>query len=258
MKAVVSLEMGIMKIEITTDVAQKLGNYVYAYVDPRNGEVFYIGKGAGSRATTHLNDRAETEKVKRIQRIRDAGQEPRIDIVAQRLRDDTEASRVEAALIELVGVHRLTNEIRGLGTNEFPRRPLADIVMECSPRQVDIDIPCLLIRINKLFEYGMSDEALYESTRGIWVVGHRRDRARFAMAVYAGIVREVYEIVSWHRAGSTPYNTRDVQELAQLSDRRWEFVGHVAQPLVREKYIGGSVEHLFRQGQQSPVVGVGL
>lgn len=245
-----------MKIEITTDVAHKLGHYVYAYIDPGNDEAFYIGKGVGARATTHLNDRKETEKVKRIQSIRDAGQEPRIDIVAHGLRDDAEASRVEAALIELVGVHRLTNEIRGLGTNEFPRRPLADFVMECSPRQVDIAVPCLLIRINKRFEYGMSDEALYESTRGIWIIGHRRDRARFGMAVYAGIVREVYEIESWHRAGSTPYKTRDAQELALKSDLRWEFVGHVAQPVVRDKYIGGSVEHLFRHGQRWPVVGV--
>ena len=165
---------------------------------------------------------------------------------------------MEAALIELVGVHRLTNEIRGLGTNEFPRRPLVDFVMECSPKQVDIDVPCLLIRINKRFEYGMNDEALYESTRGIWVIGHRRYSARFAMAVYAGIVREVYEIESWHRAGSTPYKTRDPQELAQKYARRWEFVGHVAQPVVRKKYIGGSVGHLFRHGQQNPVVGVGL
>ena len=34
-----------MKLEITPDVANVLGHYVYVYVDPRSMEVFYVGKG---------------------------------------------------------------------------------------------------------------------------------------------------------------------------------------------------------------------
>lgn len=247
-----------MQLKITPDVAYRLGHYVYAYIDPRKGDVFYIGKGTGSRATAHLDDRWESRKVSRIAEIRAAGLEPRIDIVTHGLRDDSEASRVEAALIELVGVDKLTNAIRGLGTTQSPRRPLADFIMECAPRRTDIDVPCLLIRINKLFAYGMSDHALYKATRGIWVIGPRRERADYAMAVYAGIVREVYEIESWHPAGFTPYKTRNQADLAKQSGRRWEFVGHRAPPNIRDKYHGCSVGHLFRPGQQSPVVGVRL
>ena len=104
----------------------------------------------------------------------------------------------------------------------------------------------------------MSAEALYESTRRIWIVGERRNRAIFAMAVYVGVVREVYEIESWHHAGSTPYATRVQAELAKQQSKRWEFVGHVALESVRSRYVGRSVAHLFRSGQQSPVVGIGL
>lgn len=248
-----------MKLDITPDIANALGFYVYAYIDPRDETVFYIGKGVGPRATDHLFDKKESQKIIQIKSIRDLGMEPRIDIVAHQLRDDLESSRVEAALIELIGVSRLTNIVRGRFSTDYPRRPLNDFIMEHSPKSVDVTEPALLIRINKKFNYGMSAEALYESVRGIWVVGNkRRSHARFAMAVYAGIVREVYEIKSWHRAGTTPYVTRDQAELAKQQNKRWEFVGHVASGEIRTRYIGCLVADLFSPGQQSPVVGIGL
>lgn len=43
-----------MQLEITPDTANALGFYVYAYIDPRDNTVFYIGKGVGTRATDHL------------------------------------------------------------------------------------------------------------------------------------------------------------------------------------------------------------
>jgi len=247
-----------MQLEITPDVANALGFYVYAYIDPRHQSVFYIGKGVGARATDHLFDASESEKVARIRAIRAAGGEPRIDIVAHRLRDDGEASRVEAALIELIGVDRLTNVVRGRSSGDYLRRPLLDFMWEHTAQPADVTDPTLLIRISREFKYGMSADALYECTRGIWVLGERRNRARLAMAVYAGIVREVYEIESWHRAGSTVYTTRDQAELAKDKNTRWEFVGHVALEVVRARYVGRSVAHLFRAGQQNLVVGVKL
>lgn len=117
---------------------------------------------------------------------------------------------------------------------------------------LEITDPVLLIRINRLFHPGMSSEALYEATRGIWRLGARREGARYALAVYDGIVREAYEIESWHPAGSTPYQTRDAIELAESGDR-WEFVGQLAPEPVRERYVGQSVAHYFQRGEQSPV-----
>lgn len=245
-------------LQITPDIANELGFYVYAYIDPRNDSVFYVGKGVGSRATDHLLDKTESDKVALINSIRAAGFEPRIDIIAHRLRDDLESSRVEAAIIEIVGLNNLANIVRGHFSTDYPRRTLTNFIIEHSAEPVDVSDPALLIRINRQFKYGMSAEALYECTRGIWVIGERRYKARFAMAVYAGIVREVYEIESWHRAGSTDYATRDQKKLAEKSNKRWEFVGHIAPESVRSQYFGRSVGHLFRTGQQSPIVGVEL
>ena len=49
--------------KITPEVAKILKSYVYVYIDPRNGEPFYIGKGKDNRAFTHLSELAETNKV---------------------------------------------------------------------------------------------------------------------------------------------------------------------------------------------------
>jgi hypothetical protein len=46
---------------------------VYELLDPRDGQVFYIGKGLGARALQHeleaKNKSIETEKTKRIREI---------------------------------------------------------------------------------------------------------------------------------------------------------------------------------------------
>ena len=39
-------------------MAEKLGYYVYLYVDPRDGKVFYIGKGKGERCPVFRRQKA--------------------------------------------------------------------------------------------------------------------------------------------------------------------------------------------------------
>jgi len=104
----------------------------------------------------------------------------------------------------------------------------------------------ILITINKLYRSDMTPEELYEATRGIWVVGTRRERAEYGMAVYQGIVREVYRIQKWHPAGTMTYRTRDSKGFK--SSGRWEFEGTVATD-IRDEYIGNSVG----MGGQNPI-----
>jgi len=42
-------------------------HYVYAYFDPRNYEMLYVGKGQGSRKNAHRPIKAGTEKERRLQ-----------------------------------------------------------------------------------------------------------------------------------------------------------------------------------------------
>lgn len=121
-----------------------------------------------------------------------------------------------------------------------------------APEQVEVDDPALLIRINQLYRPGMSAVALYEATRGVWRVGDRRDGVKYALAVFDGIVREVYEVQEWYPAGTTRYSTRDRDALPLAG--RWEFTGRPAPDVTRQKYVGRSVAAYFTKGQQNPLV----
>lgn len=233
-------------------VAQRLGFYVYLYVDPRTDRVFYVGKGQGERALAHLSAEVESRKGRVLDELRQAGLAPRIDILAHQLPSEEVALRIEAAVIDLLGLDDLTNLVRGWRSLEFGRVSLQELITYYTAEPVEVTDPALLIRINQLYRHGMSKRELYEATRGVWKLGERRDRARIAMAVFEGVVREVYSIGSWHRGGTLTYSTRAAEDVD--APDRWEFRGRVAPEPVRSRYLYRSVAAYFKRGQQSPVV----
>src|SRR5262249_45916088 len=179
-------------------VGERLGFYVYLYVDPRTNEPFYVGKGQGDRALAHLRDTSESLKVARIKEIQALGLEPRIDILVYGLPSEKAAFRIEAAVIDAIGPDRLTNAVRGRESGKVGRMPLSELVALYGATPVDVVHPALLIRVNRLYRYGMEQAELYEVTRGIWKLGAKRARARYAFSVFHGVVRAVFQIESWH------------------------------------------------------------
>lgn len=91
--------------------------YVYVYIDPRNFEEFYYGKGTGNRKNTHLSDDSDSEKSKRIKAIKKEGLEPIIKVIARNL-DEKEAFLVEKTLIWKLG-RNLTNQSSGHFAERF-------------------------------------------------------------------------------------------------------------------------------------------
>lgn len=91
--------------------------YVYVYIDPRNFEEFYYGKGQGSRKLSHLGDQSDSPKVARIQEIRSAGLDPIIKVVAANL-TEAEAHLIETTLIWKLG-RGLTNLAAGHHASRF-------------------------------------------------------------------------------------------------------------------------------------------
>ena len=241
-------------MNLSSKVIERLGYYVYLYVDPRDKSVFYVGKGSGTRCLAHLSEEGKTKKSQRIAAIRNSGLEPRIDILVHGLPDASAALQVEAAIIDLLGRDQLTNRVRGWRSEAFGRMELKEIASLYDPKQVNIVEPALLIRINQNFHYGMTPVELYDASRGIWRIGPDRDEVELAFAVFQGVVREVYEVAQWLPAGST-FSTRD-EDLRDPD--RWEFVGTVAEDKIRGKYIDGSVAHYFGRSVQSPFVYVNI
>lgn len=84
--------------------------YVYLLIDPRSGEVFYVGKGTGERFRAHgiaallMADPAGPAeagpKLDRIREIHESGQEPQVEFVRVRIGSEAEAYLLEAALID--------------------------------------------------------------------------------------------------------------------------------------------------------------
>ncbi len=236
---------------IPPKVVEYLGYYVYLYVDPFDNSVFYVGKGKGQRALAHLSDTADSRKVKKIKEIRARGKEPRIEILVHGLLSEQEALRIESAAIDLLGKDSLKNEVRGWESSIVGRMSLKDVTCLYESQSAKIDDPVILIRINQLYRYGMSDQELYEATRGVWKVGERRNTAQYALAVYRGIVREVYQIDGWYPAGKVAYQTRSKIDVDVLG--RWEFVGRPATDSIREKYVDHSVIEYFAPNSQNPI-----
>ena len=236
-------------LDIRPEVAAKLRYYVYAYVDPRNGEIFYVGKGCRARALSHLDVIGESPKALRLSELLGAGFPPRIDILAHGLADEGTALRIEAAVIDALWPDKkLTNKVRGSKALELGRVSLAELTFQYAAKPVTITEPSMLIRINRLYRPDMSALELYEVTRGVWTCGHRRELARYGIAVYQGVIREVYEIQQWHKAGTLEYTTR--KQVLTISGR-WEFSGSVAKEL-SAKYRGGSVVKYFFRSAQLP------
>lgn len=72
-------------------------NY-YVYIDPRNFEEFYYGKGKGNHKDAHYKDKGHSEKAQKIREIERAGLKPIIRVIAKGL-TEKEAFLVEKTLL---------------------------------------------------------------------------------------------------------------------------------------------------------------
>ena len=233
-------------------MAEKLGYYVYLYIDPRDGKVFYIGKGKDERCLDHLFEDDDHPKVKRIREIFAAGLEPRIEMLAHGLRSEQEAYNIEAAAIGLLGLENLTNRVVGKDSLRFGRKGLSELEGYYAAKPVKITDPVILIRVNQLYRHGMPAAELYDITRGVWVLGlSRAYKIKYVFAVYEGVVREVFEPEKWMPALTTKYPTR-TDLVPEDAKGRIEFIGKVAPEAIRQKYLLGDVTSYTKVSLQSP------
>ena len=237
---------------------EKIQTYVYCLIDPRNGEVFYVGKGKANRVFAHLKQarsEANGDKLERIREIWQVGLEPKIDILRHGLTEDV-AFEVEGTaihLVELMGGN-LTNLVNGHGV--LRGRVDADELEARSNRKISaIKEPVVLIKIGREYSPDLTPEQLYERTRRWWRVSLSRQGGMppYAMAISNGLIREVYNVDRWMPANedSAPIDRSRFDPPDEVRGVRSVFVGSVAKD--KAHYIGKSVDHIFSQGSQNPI-----
>lgn len=236
-------------------VVEKLGYYVYLLIDPRSGQVFYVGKGVGSRCFAHIwearktarDSKGDYEKLSTIRDIEQSGQQVRIEILRHGLTED-QAFQLEAAAMDLLGFSDLANRVVGHGIRVLGRMSIDDINAQYGAKPVDFDPAHKVILIrSRRFHRGMSRDALYETTRVWWRMGSRRLKADYAMAVHGGVVRAVYKIERW----ITPSEADIAEEQNRVG--RYGFVGQRDKQM-EDRYLFADVSaYLPEQGGRNPI-----
>lgn len=225
--------------EFSNAVCERIGYYVYILKDPRNDTIFYVGKGKGNRLFQHvqcaLENETENDKYNLIREILNSSKEVEHFILRHGLEEKL-AFEIESTVIDLLGIENLTNSVKGHDTWERGLKTVDEVSQHYDAKAVTFDEPCIIININRLYTRGISAQKLYDSTRASWIVGTKRDRAKYAIASYRGLVREVYEIEKWQPNGD-----------------RWEFIGKVAEDKIRDKYLNQSLENYIKKGGQNPI-----
>lgn len=222
---------------------QNIQYYVYLLKDPRNWEIFYVGKGRGNRVFQHVQDALEdnknTDKLDRIRDIINVWLEVDYQLLRHWITEDV-AFEVESAFIDYLWIENLTNLVLWTHSSNKWLMSINEIIQVYGWKKVDIIDSVILININKLFRRNMTEQDLYEATRKSRVVWEKRNNAKYAFAHYKWIIREVYEIFDWY-----PIET----EMWKI--RRW-FNGKVASSDARNKYINGLVPEIKR-GAANPI-----
>lgn len=243
--------------EFVKAAIEELDYYVYIYSDPDTRIPFYIGKGKGNRCFAHLFQEGESEKIKKIQELTSQGKQPIIEVLIRGVDEET-AFKVEAACIDLIGIENLTNIQKGHHSKLVGRVDVDDLNQSYNRKvllEEDITDNVMMIRINQLYHYGMTEVELYDATRSCWRVNlQQANKVSYVLAVYDGIVQEVYKVSAWVPCYSTLMMREIPQEIIEKDKalNKYEFVGTIAEESVRQKYLGGIVSGLFTKGAQSP------
>jgi hypothetical protein len=224
---------------------EQLGYYVYFLQNPRDSRIFYLGKGVRNRIFDHLNGivdkSARSEKIDTIRDIRENDLEVGHYIVRHGLNEET-AFELEAALIDFMDIKSLTNIQSGHRSSDFGIKTVGEISAMYDASELETNEPLMLINLNKKYDRRMSPDDLYEATRSSWCVGPRREKAKYAVATYRGLTREVYKIGNWHQTSK-----------ASGTKSRWAFEGTVVGKEIRDLLTPKSIRQYFKKGASNPI-----
>lgn len=236
-------------------VAEKLGTYVYALLDPRDRTIFYVGKGRGDRVYSHvwaamgeasrIQDGKDSEpaavrsaKVSRIKDIYSSGEAVEHFILRHQIEPgenaDKAALAIEQTLIDALRLVEtsgdtatLTNIAGGHTKTELGVLPLTELIRRYAAVPAPpIEEPHVVLVVNAAKDPLKSKEEVYDAGRGWWKAGvPARNTPQIPIFfIAADIVRAVYRADTWE----------------QKADGVWAFNGK-ADAELEAKYVGTSL-----------------
>lgn len=195
--------------EFSKEAIDNLKYYVYKLIDPRDGKVFYIGKGKGNRVFSHINlsERYETkdeeisDKISLIREIKNDG----LDVIAvihrHGINDEDTAYQVEAALID--EYNNLTNIQSGHNSNDYGPINVNQVesiygLEKLKVDDIDKSDKLLLIKIREEYIKN-NDNDIYRTVRYAWSLSKNRvNDIKMVAAVVNGVIKKVYRVDRWY------------------------------------------------------------
>ncbi|MCC5960841.1 MAG: hypothetical protein JJU08_16020 [Rhodobacteraceae bacterium] len=231
-------------------VADKVGYYVYRLIDPRNGETFYVGKGAGNRVFDHANGAVSSDgsdeddgdhtdphsaKLDRIQDIRNAGLGVLYVIHRHELSRET-VFEVEAAVMDCFP--GLSNIQGGHGSATKGPMSVYEIIDKYALPEVEYEPAesLVLINVNGIQDQS-TPEAIYHRTRFSWRIDvSKAKRAQYVLAVVRGVVKGAFIADTWLNATYTNFPEHLAE--GQAVEGRKGFIGREAPSHIWDKFVG--------------------
>lgn len=235
-----------------------LESYVYFLINPRNKEIFYVGKGVNDRIFDHILMKIDEDrknlKYQTIEDIRRDGDKVEL-IIFRHGMTDKEAILVESCLIDFI---RYTNSnltniqsghnsiLKGIMTiDEIKRKYNAEPLEE-------IPNDFLIININKTYKRNSDYDDIYQATKDTWRLDKRRvKKIKYVLSEYDGLIVEVFRVLEWFTK-NRPYNKGAIK-YGQFY-QGWGFNGEVANDEIRKIYINKSVKHRKRKGMSNTIL----
>lgn len=192
----------------------ELNYYVYGLIDPRNNELFYVGKGTRDRVFEHevnvkKNGSDGSPKEDRIQEILNGDLEVTKIIFIWGLKPEKEAYVGESTLINAVDYmnslnmnYYLTNKVAGhhgglgaMEVNELEKLYGAQPIDSSYSGRYNL----MVVKLNRTYRSNMTDDELYEVARGNWRASlEKAKQADYVLAVYKSLVVGVYKPDEWY------------------------------------------------------------
>jgi len=185
--------------------AEKLGKYVYALRDPRDGKIFYVGQGIRNRLFDHfkeaddclLNNKIASSKTIRILDIWKNEEDVDWIIISRNLEDD-QADYIESSVFNVLSVSQ-------------NGKPLNETVPPKSSLLTKDDIQALAAQpvnpaesLDRVFLFPIQNaiakgRSVYEATRRSWYVkSFHQTVPAFAVGIRNGISIGSFSIKRWN------------------------------------------------------------